>query len=403
MPKGIHVKTCKFAFFPDKTTSYKLWSLSYEQTQVYNAVLETTKSDSGFDFKHMHLISKNFRNEMNFTSPAKMTQNTCLRLIAMWKSFLALRKTDESARAPKRFASTWNFTPLIFDWNSGNGGFYFTDTRLVIRKPYLEIRLPAYAQRMLAASDFTVADLKISMKDDKFFCSMSLKDIHEQPSSKGDRWASIDPGLTHAISLVSSEGEAVKWQNSPFKKLERSISEVQSKKDKKQKYSRRYQKLKSKFKKLSAKRANKQRDFQHKLTSEVIDFCKDHQIGKIFYGDIKTKKLTKSKSASSGLNKSTQNRGTLGRTRGFLQYKAGLNGIDFVITNEAYTSKTNCYTGELYPDMNLSTRVVQIDGDVYLDRDINAAINIARRNLGSWLPQLQWISGISTAERYVAV
>ena len=48
-------------------------------------------------------------------------------------------------------------------------------------------------------------------------------------------------------------------------------------------------------------------------------------------------------------------------------------------------------------------RVVQIDRDVSLDRDINAAINIARRNLGSWLPQLEWISLISTTERYVAV
>ena len=396
------MKTCKFAFFPDKTTSYKLWSLSYEQTQVYNAVLETTKSDSGFDFKQMHLTSKNFRNDMNFTSPAKMTQNTCIRLISMWKSFLALRKTDESARAPKRYASTWNFTPLIFDWNSGNGGFYFTDTHLVIRKPEIRIKLPEYALKMLETADFTVADLKISMRDNKFFCSMTLKDIHEQ-SPAGDCWASIDPGLTHAISLITSTGEAVKWQNSPFKKLEKSISEVQSKLDKKKRYSKRYKRLKATFKKLSSKRANKQRDFQHKLSAEVIDFCKEQRIGTIFYGDIKTKKLTKSKVASSGLNKSTQNRGTLGRTKGFLQYKAGLNGIHFVLTNEAYTSKTNCYTGELYPDMHLGTRVVQIDTAVWLDRDINAAINIARRNLGSWLPQLEWISEISMTERYVAV
>lgn len=396
------MKTCKFAFYPDKSTSYKLWSMSYEQTQVYNAVLETTKSDSSFDFKQMHLVSKNFRNDMNFTSPAKMTQNTCIRLISMWKSFLALRKSDETARAPKRFASTWNFTPLIFDWNSGGGGFYFTDTHLVIRKPEMQIKLPAYALRMLEAADFTVADLKISQRDGKFFCSMTLKDIQQQ-SPTGDCWVSIDPGLTHAISLVTSTGEAVKWQNSPFKQLEKSISHVQSKKDKKKRYSRRYNQLRLKFKKLSAKRANKQRDFQHKLTAEVIDFCKTRDIGTIFYGDIKTKKLTKSKVASTGLNKATQNRGTLGRTKEFLQYKSGLNGINFVLTNEAYTSKTNCYTGELYPDMHLGTRVVQIDGDVHLDRDINAAINIARRNLGSWLPQLEWIRDVSMTERYVEV
>jgi putative transposase len=320
----------------------------------------------------------------------------------MWKSFLALRKTDETARAPKRYASTWNFSPLIFDWNSGNGGFYFTDTHLVIRKPEILIKLPKYALDLLEAADFTVADLKISMKDGKFFCSMTLKDNNEQKSN-GEEWASIDPGITHVISLVTSSGKAIKWQNSPFKKLEKSISEVQSKLDKKKRYSKRYKRLKATFKKLSSKRANKQRDFQHKLTSEVIEFCKIESIGKIFYGDIKTKKLTKSKVASSGLNKATQNRGTLGRTKLFLQYKSGLNGIDFVLTNEAYTSKTNCYTGELYPGMHLGTRVVQIDTDVWLDRDINAAINIARRNLGSWLPQLEWLSQITMTERYVAV
>ena len=395
------MKTCKFAFYPDKTTSYKLWSLSYDQTLIWNKLIDQTKT-TGFDYKKLHETSKNFRNDMNFTSPAKMTQNTCLRLISMWKSFLALRKTDEAARAPKRFASTWNFSPLIFDWNSGNGGFYFTDTHLVIRKPEIFIKLPRYALDLLEAADFTVADLKISMKDGKFFCSMTLKDNNEQKSN-GEEWASIDPGITHVISLVTSSGKAIKWQNSPFKKLEKSTSHIQSLRDKKKRGSRRHAKLVKKYKKLSAKKANKQRDFQHKLTSEVIEFCKTESIGKIFYGDIKTKKLTKSKSASSGLNKSTQNRGTLGRTKGFLQYKAGLNGIHFVLTNEAYTSKTNCYTGELYPDIHLGTRSVQIDGDVYLDRDINAAINIARRNLGSWLPQLEWISGISMTERYVAV
>ena len=398
------MKTCKFNFYPDQVTCQKLWSLSYEQTQIYNHVLESTVSR--FDYKKMHEVSKIFRQEMSMTSPAKMTQNTVIRLINNWKSFLALRKTDENARPPKRFASTWNFTPLIFDWNSGNGGFRFIGgyiNLLVKGKIYMQIKLPKYALDILEEADFTVADLKISMQDGKFCCSITTKDIYQQKISAGDKWASIDPGLTHAISLVTSDGIAIKWQNSPFKKLERSISEVQSKRDKKQKHSNRWKKLQKKFKKLSKKKANRQKDFQHKLTSEVIKFCKIESIGKIFYGDIKTKKLTKSKSASTGLNKATQNRGTLGRTKSFLQYKAGLNGIDFVLTNEAYTSKTNCYTGEIYPNMNLGTRVVEINNGVYLDRDINAAINIARRNLGSWLPQLKWISEISISERYVEI
>lgn len=395
------MKTCKFAFYPDQITRHKLWSLSYDQTLIWNKLIEQTR-DIGFDYKKLHEVSKSFRNEMQLSSPAKMTQNTCMRLISMWKSYLSLRKTDENVRAPNRFASTWNFTPLIFDWNSGNGGFYFTDTHLVIRKPEIYIKLPEYALKMLEEADFTVADLKISIQDDKFFCSLTIKDIYERKSI-GENWVAIDPGLTHAISLVTSFGKAIKWQNSPFKHLERSISKVQSLRDKKKRGSGRHVKLVKKYKQLCKKRAHKQRDFQHKLTSEVIEFCKIESIEKIFYGDIKTKKLTKAKSVSSGMNKSTQNRGTLGRTKSFLQYKSGLNGIDFVLTNEAYTSKTNCYTDEIYEDMHLGIRQVHIDEDIWLDRDINAAINIARRNLGLWLPHLQWISEISTAERYVVV
>ena len=96
----------------------------------------------------------------------------------------------------------------------------------------MQIKLPRYALDMLEATDFTVADLKISMKDGKFFCSMTLKDINQSVPA-GTDWASIDPGLTHVISMITSSGKAVKWQNSPFKHLERSISEIQSLRDKK--------------------------------------------------------------------------------------------------------------------------------------------------------------------------
>jgi succinylglutamate desuccinylase len=126
-----------------------------------------------------------------------------------------------------------------------------------------------------------------------------------------DRWLSIDPGLTHAISLITCDGTAIKYQNNQYKNLERQISSIQSKLDKKKKYSRRYYRLKVAFKKISRKRANKNKDFQHKLTKEIVNFAVEKDIGQIFYGDIQVKSLTKSRTANKGLNKSTQNRGTL--------------------------------------------------------------------------------------------
>jgi len=400
------MKTCKVKIdhLLSITDKQKLWSLSYDQTKIYNAALQYTKENS-FDYKQMHLVTKDLRNNLEMSSPAKMSQNTVFRLISSWKSFLSLRKTDPNARPPTKFASTWDFQPLIFDWNSGLG-FKIRDRKLELRadyKSYLSIKLPDYAIKCLEEVDFIVQEIKISIQDKNFYLSITLKDLNQVLSFNKDNWLSIDPGLTHIISLVTSDGIAIKYQNNQFKNLERQVSAIQSKMDKKKKYSKRYNKLRLKFKKKLRSSSNKNKNFQHCLTADVIHFCKENDIGSIFYGDIQTKKLTKSKTASTGLNKSTQNRGSLNRTKQFLQYKAGLNGIAFSLVNEAFTSKTNCYTGELYGNMNLGIRSVEIEPGIVIDRDINAAINIARRTLGTWSPQLSWIRDISMTEKYIVV
>jgi IS605 OrfB family transposase len=143
-------------------------------------------------------------------------------------------------------------------------------------------------------------------------------------------------------------------------------------------------------------------NFQHQVSAEVIKFAVERNIGQIFYGDIQTKKLTKSKVASTGMNKSTQGRGSLGRTKQFFQYKAGFNGITFSLVNEAYTSKTNCLTGEIFEWMTLGTRSVELMPGLTIDRDINAAVNIAARGtLGAWSPQMSWVQGIQLTEKYI--
>lgn len=379
----------------------KLWSLSFDQTIIYNKALEYTKENS-FDFKQLHLAGKNIRNELELTSNSKLSQNTVIRLINNWKGFLALRKTDETARAPKRYASTWKFQPLMFDWNSGCGGFKLNENGFLILSPKFNIKLPKYAHRVLNDVDYSVATATISQNQkNEFYISFCINSPIEAKLNS-DNWLSIDPGLTHTISLVTSDGQAIKFRNKQFKGLEKKISALQSKLDKKKKYSKRYNKLRITFRKKKQKLSNKNRNYQHKLTAEVISFCHENDIGTIFYGDIKTKSLTKSKMANKGMNKSTQNRGTLGRTKEFLWYKAGFNGITFNLVNEAYTSKTNCLTDEIFPKMDLSTRSVELIPGLIIDRDINGAINIARKFQGTWSPHLNWLRNLVCSERHVA-
>lgn len=378
----------------------KLWSLSFDQATIYNACLDQTKL-TNFDFKKLHEVGKNIRNELNLTSYSKSCQNTVIRLINNWKGFLQLRKNDETARAPKNYASMWIFQPLLFDWNSGCGGFKVTEDGLSLSMPKMLIKLPDYAHEILDETDYSVKTMTIFQQDGEFYVSFCIG-VSQCVELNKRNWLSIDPGLTHAISLITHAGIALKFRNKQFKGLERKIDRLQSKRDGKVKYSRRYKKISTTFRRKKQKLANKNTNYQHKLTKDIIKFCREFDIGAIFYGDIQTKKLAKSKFANRGMNKSTQGRGTLGRTKQFLQYKAGVNGISFNLVNEAYTSKTNCLTGEIYQSMNLSVREVEIADGLWLDRDINGAINIAQKFQGTWSPQLHWLEKIVCEERHVA-
>ena len=135
--------------------------------------------------------------------------------------------------------------------------------------------------------------------------------------------------------------------------------------------------------------SNKNIDFQHKVSRKIVDHCVANDVGTIIVGDIKTKKLPKSKKSSRGLNKATQNQGTLSRFKTFLAYKSKSAGIDFHLVNEAYTSQLNCLTGKRDFSSDLSIREVEIQEGVKIDRDLNAATNIAARIMGEWFIHTQ--------------
>ena len=83
-----------------------------------------------------------------------------------------------------------------------------------------------------------------------------------------------------------------------------------------------------------------------------------------------------------GLSKST---GNLGRFKTFLEYKSKNVGIEFILVNEAWTSKINCMTGNVEFDSDLKNRFFNYE-DLLIDRDVNSCINILK-NSGVCLTQ----------------
>jgi putative transposase len=90
--------------------------------------------------------------------------------------------------------------------------------------------------------------------------------------------------------------------------------------------------------------------------------------------------MPKSRQATPGLNRSTQNTGHLSRFIGFLTYKATLAGKRVIKVDEQNTTRTCCVCGALH-EMPLWKRVMECECGNTLDRDRNSAVNIMVRFL----------------------
>lgn len=180
-----------------------------------------------------------------------------------------------------------------------------------------------------------------------------------------------------------------------MKSLEKDKQKIKSKLDRKKKYSKNWNKLNKTFKKKQKKITNKRKDYLHKASKHIVNYCISNHIDNIIIGDIETKKLVtkkeefkvldyKQRKAAHSKNRSTQNEGLLSRFKSFINYKALNNNINVLIVNEAYTSQTNCLTGIRNVSSDLSIRNVNLGHDFIVDRDLNSAVNIAKKYGALW-------------------
>jgi len=389
------MKSLKIKLNLDYRQKLVLETLANEHRKLYNFLLDKAKNESIIDFSELNELYKDYRLENNLTINSKSAQNTCKSLINNMKSYYALKKKDDSYKFPHRFKGFEFFCTFTLDWNKGNGGFK-------LNKNVLSISLNSYNNRLyfelpkIFDKDFinedTIKTVTFKREDENnYFVIFVYSEKQSNLNLNEQKFISIDLGINQIATCFSNIIDPLSIENSKFNNVERRIEKLQSLRDQKKKKSNKYIKMNKKFKKIKRKLTNKRKDFQHKVSTKIIDICKENDIGKLIVGDIETKKLVHN--YMHGLNKSTQNSGALSRFKSFLEYKSKSANIDFHKVNEAYTSQMNCLTGKREFNSDLSIRKVTICENIVIDRDLNSAINIAKRDKAIWLSQINdWLS-----------
>ena len=202
-------------------------------------------------------------------------------------------------------------------------------------------------------------------------------DVVERDKS---RVTGIDLGLRNLVTIANNIGEApivvkggvVKSINQFFNKEKARLQRI---------YAKQGIKKSKRMKKLSVKRERKLKDFLHKVSKFVAEWCASHNIGRLVIG----------------YNKEWKQEANLGKrnNQNFVQipfrtliqqikYKAEERGIEVILVEEDHTSKCSFLDNEPieHRDEYAGRRIrglFKTERGTIINADVNAAYNIIRK------------------------
>jgi len=373
--------TQKIRIFPTPGQEEVLWKLSERCRLLYNFALaervETWKQGKRVGYRKQ----QNDLPEVKRKYPkygwvySKVLQMVLRQLDADYKSFFALWKNDHKDARPPHFKGRGYFVPMLYN----QSGFRVERGKVALshfcNDVSLEFEIPE-------KFEFGLVYQVTVYKDGEDFYLSIVYEREEKPYADNGLYQAIDLGVEKIVTAVNSHGKFLEVKNQrPDKYWQPIIEQLQSRRDHCRRGSRRWKKLNRNLKWCQRKYANQLCDFQHKLSRKMVD---NTRANTLIIGALEVKQMAQSKKVPkpirNGLNRATQNMGTLSRFARFLTYKATLVGKRVIEIDEGGTTRT-CYVCEQVHEMKVWNRVMGCECGNELDRDRNSAVNLMLRFL----------------------
>jgi putative transposase len=393
-----------------------LWKLSEQCRLLYNFALAERKTVWDTEKRSVKYIEQqNQLPELKEKYPnynmvySKVLQGTLKKLDSNYRSFFALKKNGDQKAQPPRFRGEKYFMTLIYN----QSGFKIKNGRVIFSHKVNDVPLS-----FEIGADFdslNIKQLEIYNNDPykargDFYVSVVCDTEPTKEYVDNNLYQAIDLGVTKIVTAVNTKGKFFEVKTPRADQYwEKKINPAKSRRDhcigvkKGSKKSRRYLRISKAVSKMSRKKSNQNKDFQHKLSKKMVENTKANTI---IVGDLSIKEMAQPKikdgikekktKRKRSQNRSTQNQGYMGRFVEFLTYKAELIGKRVIRIDERNTSK-ECYVcGEIH-DMPLSERIMICDCGNNIDRDRNSAINIMKRFLSQnalWTGYQQFVGNL---------
>ena len=375
------MKTYTIRLFPSQEQISQLNKLSDIRMDVWNKLIniqqkeyeEKKKIYTKFDLINLLPELKNTIKPEWKELNSKAIQTIATDVSQSYQSFFALIKKDKTARPPKQ-KELGKYHTLTFN----QSGWIFRDNKIFINKiPF------NYKTNLTNISELNIKEIRIKNKNNKWLCDIVVNDQNEFLDEKlvKTKVLSIDLGLKNLGTGVDNKGNVIILKNKSKKinqYFSKQIDKVKSKLSKKEKGSKNYEKLNQVKKKLYSKKNSQIKQTLHIQSKKLTNM----NYKTIVVGELTIKTLMNTEGVNKnkkGIRKSF-NESNINMFLQFLKYKSQKKLIDVIKIDEKYTTQLNSLTGKMFKNkVELKDRVVKLNDNVEIDRDLNSAINIMKR------------------------
>lgn len=336
------------------------------------------------------------KNEENYkVLGAAIAQQTMKCADNAFKSFFGLLKLAKSGKyaswkikMPKYLKKDSMYKICLVQAQTSDGMLLVPMSYQMKKKNYdsIRIKIPPYLH------DKKIRQIHIIPKHNgKYFEAVYMFDDAEQetPILDSEKALSIDLGVSNLATCVTNEGGSFIIDGKKLKSINqwynKELARLSSIKDK--------QKIKSYTNRqyaITNKRNNRVSNYMYNAAKLIIDYCIKHKIGNIVVG---YNDGFQDRSNLGRVNNQNFVQIPLGKLKSRLEYLSKLNGINFVLQEESYTSRASFFDKDDIPSWNPQNPVsaefsgTRIHRGLYktksgtlVNADINGALNILRKS-----------------------
>lgn len=367
--------------------AYKLWNVcNYERNHYKEAGLE--KYPDWYYQKSKHKDDLWFR-----SLPSQTAQEVCKLLEQSWRSFYQLKKSGgiENPRPPRYKKEKMPITYMQNGIRHEKGSLYvrlslpkklkeYMDLTYGISAAYLYLKNPVFSNTDL------IKQIKIypPANDGKSRIIVIYEVEDVMPKQDNGRYLSIDLGLHNLMTCYDNEGKTFivgrkylslsYFYNKEIARVQSQWANMQTAQGNK------YPKISKHVRKLYQKKNNCIKDYLHKMTRYITDYCAKNKIHTVVIGDIKG--IRKGNDLGSRINQKLH---SLPYEHIYMQleYKLKMKGIRVIRQEESYTSQCSPQSQEvsrIYAEKkNRKKRGIYAAGAVIYNADAVGAYNILRK------------------------